>query len=106
MIGRPKKVNLQVVRELCSMCICLPVCVNKIVHLLITQCAIIEDELRAVANYNIKDSNRITVEFIGIGYINLEIYSDTIYVLDVDNQSALSAVRRNKRRYPYVHQVL
>jgi hypothetical protein len=84
--------------NLCDNCICLPLCLNKSIIRLSKDCELFSIEIIESFNPSEGKGKVITIRFLHLKKdIKLEIYIDTIYILDNDdNESAIVGINRNR----------
>jgi hypothetical protein len=87
--------------NLCNNCICLPLCLNKSIFKLSKECDLFSIEIIESLNPSEGRGEVVTIRFLHLKRdINLEIYRDTIYILD-DDESAVVRIDRNGIRNYY-----
>jgi hypothetical protein len=89
--------------DLCSNCICLPICISKDVVKLSKDCNLFPIGIVDSFKFCRGKGEMVTIRFTHLKRdIKLQIYSDTIYILDDDdNESAIMGINRNGKRNCY-----
>jgi hypothetical protein len=89
----------EITKRLCNNCICLPVCISKSINMIVIDCVLMRYEILDVASYARYNSYKIRVTFLGLNKnIYLEIYSDTVYILQFPGANAIASISRKKTK--------